>query len=452
MFGRKRRHGAVNWKTNLAALWICQFLSLAAFSFCIPFLPLYLRETGIVPVDEVQAWAGVLLAAPSFSMMIMAPIWGALGDRYGRKMMLVRASLAGAFVLYLMGVVGNIEALIILRVLQGAFTGTVPAAQTLVATNTPDKNQGFAIGVLMAAVNAGTMAGVTLGGLSAKYYGAAFSFKIGGFMLLGSTLLALAAVRENFTRPEPRIDLTRSARLRHRRESFTNFRSGLPVLAVIGVVSFIQTFDGPFLSLYVDELYRARIGDAIAGISDAAVTGNVYGVTGLVSAAASLAAIAGSIATGTLLDRNLPRWVWPLAAGLAGVGALWVAGSESLYSLTGGRAVYLFFMSGLASVLVVILGRLTPSSKRGAALGWSMTVRSIGWGLAPLVGAFSANHFGYDFTFIVLACLCFCAIPMFIHLVRRYAAAFSAYDDDPPSIGSVGASNVSTPGGQGRMG
>ncbi len=141
LFGRDKPPGSVkpvNWKTNLGAVWISQFISLSAFYFCLPFLPLYLKEKEIIPADQTAFWSGVLIAAAPVSMMVMSPIWGTLGDRYGRKMMLVRATLAGAFVLYLMGVVDNIEALIVLRLLQGAFTGTIPSAQSLVAAATPE--------------------------------------------------------------------------------------------------------------------------------------------------------------------------------------------------------------------------------------------------------------------------------------------------------------------------
>lgn len=442
----------VNWKVNLAALWVSQFLTLSSFYFCLPFLPLYLRENNIVPADEVTYWAGIFSSAGPVSMMIISPIWGILGDQYGRKMMLVRATLSGAFCLYLMGTVTNIEALIVLRMLQGAFTGTVPSAQTLVVTNTPDKNQGFAVGLLMAAVNAGYMAGTFFGGQCARYYGAVMTFKIAGFMLLAATVLVVALVRENFVRPEKLPQGTQSARLRRRRESLTNFRAGVPIFLTIGFIALVQSYDGPFLSLYVDALYRRGLETAAVVMSDAAITSEVYGVVGIIGGIASLAAMLGSIAVGTVMDKKLPDWIWAGIAAVSAAGLFWVSSSDTMTGLVIGRSIFLFFINGLASVGVVILSRMTPSSKRGAALGWSNTARSMGWAIAPISGAHIADAYGFPSSYLVLAIVCSLLVPTFLYLDKRYRQAFHPMDDDPPSINSVGQSHVSSPGGQGRMG
>ena len=421
----------VNWKWNLAALWASQFISLSAFSFCLPFLALYIRNRQIVPEGEVLQWASILNAVPSFSMMIFAPIWGIMGDRYGRKMMLVRANLAGGFVLYLMGVVDSIEGLIVLRILHGAFTGTVPAAQTLVATNTPDRNQGFAIGVIMAAVNAGTMAGNYFGGLCAEHFGPVFSFKLGGVLLFLSTALVVFAVRENFVKPVtlPSAN-TRSARLRRRRDSINSFKSGIPILLVIGYVSFLYVYDSPYLSLYVDEIFRHS--PAASGMTDEAVTSRVFGVTGWVSAVASIAATLGSVVVGIVMDKKLPAVVWAATAAVCAVGAVWIGSDASLFGLTAGRVVYLFFLSGLGSSLVVLLGRMTPSSKRGAAMGWAMTTRSIGWVVGPLTGGYISAKLGWSSSYLFLAGFSAALIPMFLSLYWRYPQAFYPDEEATP--------------------
>ncbi len=436
----------VNWKTNLLALWLAQFLSLSAFSFSLPFFPLYLKDSGIVPAESVSGWSGFFIASASISLMVMSPIWGALGDRYGRKMMLVRANLGGAFALYLMGVVQNIEALIVLRFLQGAFTGTVPASQTLVATHTPDKKQGFAIGVLMAAVNAGNLAGAFFGGMSARAWGPAISFKISGFMLFASAILVLFAVRENFARPLPMPDLTRSARIRRRRQQFSSVKSSFPILFAITIIAFIQTFDGPYLSLYVEGIYTA-----MGGMDKGEIVNLAYGSTGIISAVASIAAVAGSIVTGIVMDRKFPGWIWGIVAVVAGIGGVWMAMEFSLFGLGAGRFIFSFALSGLASVLVVLLGRLTPPSKTGSVFGWSVTVRSLGWVLAPLTGAWTASHFGWKPAFTVEAVLCFLIVPLFFYLSRRFDAAYPPDESDEPSMSQVGSARVSEPPVSGKF-
>ncbi len=384
-------------------------------------------------------------------MMIMSPIWGALGDRYGRKMMLVRATLSGAFVLYLMGVVKNIEALIVLRMLQGAFTGTVPAAQTLAVTSSPENRQGFAIGFLMAAVNAGIMSGFFFGGICAMHYGAVTTFKVAGFMLLVATVLVLTIVKEDFVRPERLPRPTPSVRLRRRREMVTNIKSGIPILLTVAFIAFIQTWDGPYLSLYVDSLYRAGL-DSARVITDEEITSNVYGIVGSLGAIASLVAMVGSIALGSITDRKLPRWIWGLISAMSALGLFLISRYQSITGLIIGRSVFLFFINGLASVVIVVLARMTPSSKRGAALGWSTTARSVGWAVAPMLGAHFAESVGFGPAYLVLSVICLLLVPAFLILDRRYESAFHPMDEDPPSLSEVGKDSISTPSGQGRIG
>ena len=441
----------INWKTNLFAIWLSQFLSLSAFSFALPFFPLYIKEKGIVPAGDAQFWSAIFFAAAPVSLMVMSPVWGALGDRYGRKMMLVRANLGGSFALYLMALVDNIEGLLVLRLFQGAFTGTTPAAQTLVSTGTPDRNQGLALGLLMAGVSAGNSAGLFFGGRCAMHYGPETSFKVSGALLFLSTLLVIFAVRENFIRPLQSITPppgTRSARLRRRREIVGNFLAGLPVLLAIGFTAYIQTFDPPFLSLFIDHLFRME--PETAALSDSVVTSQVYGITGSLTLLSTIGAMLGSIIAGFIMDRRTPPLAWSLMSGLAGLGSLWIFLMPSLSSVALGRAACQFFLGAIASSLVVVLSRMTPSSKRGAALGWSVTTRSVGWILAPISGAFAGSRFGWPESYGVITLLCLIQAPMLAGLAHRYAFAFHPEEEDPPSLSSIGDSCISAPSVHGK--
>ena len=121
------------WRRNLYILTVVQLLSTAGFSLVFPFMPLYVQEVGIATGGSVEFWTGLVFSSQAVTMMIAAPIWGAYADRYGRKVMLVRATLGGAVLLVLMGLVQNAEQLVILRTIQGFVTGVVPAASALVA-------------------------------------------------------------------------------------------------------------------------------------------------------------------------------------------------------------------------------------------------------------------------------------------------------------------------------
>src|SRR5260370_40482085 len=137
---------AVNWRRNLAALWLAEFTAILGFSFAFPFLPLFLhRELHIPNGPELSFWTGVSASATGFALALTSPIWGRLADRYGRKPMLVRAMIGGGISVGLMGLAQSALQLTVLRGVQGASSGTVAAATALVATETPAPHPALAL-------------------------------------------------------------------------------------------------------------------------------------------------------------------------------------------------------------------------------------------------------------------------------------------------------------------
>src|SRR5260370_26892960 len=126
-----------SWRTSLTVVCVAQATSMLAFGFILPFLPLYLREIGVTPDSAVVFWSGALVTSTGISLAIFSPIWGALADRHGRKLMVLRSMLVGGVIIALMGLVQNVEQFLVLRILQGVFTGTIAAATALVAGIVP---------------------------------------------------------------------------------------------------------------------------------------------------------------------------------------------------------------------------------------------------------------------------------------------------------------------------
>ena len=129
--------GSRYWKRNLAVLWFGELIAISGFSVFMPFLPYYVQELGITELSQVAFWSGLLITAQGVTMAVIAPVWGSLADRYGRKIMVARAMFGGAVVIATMGLVKNVYALVILRAIQGFLTGTVPAATSPSRTRTP---------------------------------------------------------------------------------------------------------------------------------------------------------------------------------------------------------------------------------------------------------------------------------------------------------------------------
>jgi DHA1 family multidrug resistance protein-like MFS transporter len=109
---RAARHGAERPRgegseamdrLSFGILLVSQLLATTAFMFVVPFMPLYVQQLGVADAGNAAAWAGFINGASGASMAVVAPLWGRLSDRLGRKLMLLRATPAAAVVVGSMG-------------------------------------------------------------------------------------------------------------------------------------------------------------------------------------------------------------------------------------------------------------------------------------------------------------------------------------------------------------
>jgi len=151
MFKRvKHRIDNSHWERTLYILAFSQFITAIGFSSIFPFLPLYVKSLGSTTGLSIELLAGLVFSAQAFTMMIASPIWGGLADRFGRKLMIQRASFGGTVLLFIMAFVTSAEQLVALRAIQGLITGTVAANNALVASIAPRERTGYAMGMLIA--------------------------------------------------------------------------------------------------------------------------------------------------------------------------------------------------------------------------------------------------------------------------------------------------------------
>lgn len=117
---------------------------------------------------------------------------GALGDRYGRKLMVVRAIIGLAVSMTLMGFATNIWQLLFLRLLQGAISGFIAASLSFVAATTPPGRSGYAIGILQSTISAGSIVGAMLGGVLSDVIGIRnVLFTVGAMCAISSVIVIL---------------------------------------------------------------------------------------------------------------------------------------------------------------------------------------------------------------------------------------------------------------------
>ena len=114
---QKANLDAAHWERNLIVCVFGSFTTIVAMTLLLPFLPIYVEQLGVTDHAAIVQWSGIAYGAAFFSAALTAPLWGRLADRYGRKLMLIRASLGMAIAMSLIGMAHNVWELVGLRLL-----------------------------------------------------------------------------------------------------------------------------------------------------------------------------------------------------------------------------------------------------------------------------------------------------------------------------------------------
>ncbi|MDQ1301573.1 MAG: hypothetical protein QG637_1495 [Chloroflexota bacterium] len=384
------------WRRTLYTLWVTQFIAVAGFSFVTPFVPYYIQELGVTDVRQVGMWAGLVSAAQAVSMALIAPVWGALADRYGRKLMVLRASFGGAVILALMGFVTDVPQLMALRFLQGLFTGTVPATMALVAATAPKERSGMAMGSLQTAIYLGVSLGPLLGGISGDALGYRPSFWVTGALLFISGVLVMLFVREEFP---PASEASRGKQGSYGRGMLLVLASA-PLLAAFAARILLRIGNGaisPILPLYVQTLLPAG---AQVGI-----------VTGLIAAVSSLGAAVGAPLIGNWSDKLGQRRLLLLCAVAAGFFFVPQAFVHDPRWLIVWQFCSGFAVGGTLATLTALLARLTPEGRAGVVFGLDSSAMAVSNAIGPVAGAAVAAFWGLR-------------APFFLTSLMSYVGAF----------------------------
>jgi MFS family permease len=173
-------------RRNLRLLWFSQFVNTAGLMMLVPIMPLYMERLGAGA--HTGLWAGAAVAAPALPLALVTPLWGRLGDRIGRKWMVVRALLGLAVAMGVMAAAGTPVAFMLARLLQGTFGGVVEAATAFVSGDGDDDERGSALGRSYSATAAGALTGPLVGGALLA------TGRLQGLMLLLALAAAVLAV------------------------------------------------------------------------------------------------------------------------------------------------------------------------------------------------------------------------------------------------------------------
>jgi DHA1 family multidrug resistance protein-like MFS transporter len=299
-------------------------------------------------------------------MAIASPIWGVLGDRYGRKPMLIRSMLGGGLTVGLIFLAQTPLQLVILRLAQGATSGTVAAATALVAAETPRHRVGWALGVVTSAVALGGAIGPVVGGLAGAVFGLRLVFLAGGVLLLISTIPVFLVVKESERRIREGPRISALAVIRQRPGLV---RSLAVLLGAQGLVSTVQSASQILIVLKFIE---------IAGAGASAAAGFAFSAAGVTNSVAavgytSITRRAGYVRTTALASLLMA----------ATVGCLIIAPNAVL-------VVAVFGVVGLLNGTVIpatasMIGLDTPPEAQSTVFGLNASSGALGFFFGPLI-------------------------------------------------------------------
>ncbi len=152
-------------------------------------LPVWLAALGVRD-GALLAWNGLAFGAGVGMSALAAPLWGALGDRVGRRAMLLRAVAGLALSQVVLALATSPGDVVFGRVVQGALSGAMPAVMAFASALPGPRAARF--GRIESAGSAGALAApvlaaglVWLGGPAAVYVGSAGLAALAGLVTLG---------------------------------------------------------------------------------------------------------------------------------------------------------------------------------------------------------------------------------------------------------------------------
>ncbi|MGQ0655169.1 MAG: MFS transporter [Betaproteobacteria bacterium] len=354
---------------------------------------------------------------------------GRLGDAADKVMVFKAGMVAFAATSILAGLVDSMNAVLVLRFLQGAASAAVSASgPAIVADAVPPERRGGAYGIVIGAVYAGLTLGPVCAGFLVEWWGWRAVFLAGGAAVLALLIPAHLLLHAAWRRPAPRAVhvpgtvllnaamlalVGGAATLREGAAGWAAAALGIALLAVFVVTQ--RRAEAPlvnigllvknrvlaFALLVQCLLYCNAFGAVfLLAIYVQAVLGRGADVAGEVLAVGSLLMAAVAPFAGRLADRVRPGVVASWGVGIALIAGVWAAFLGAGWSLVEVALVLAIQGVGFAFFSSPNMARAmnsVPRERSGLAGGLSATARSFGMVLGMLiVGALVSVNLGHE--------------------------------------------------------
>ncbi|KGM44629.1 MFS transporter [Neobacillus niacini] len=374
-------------KRNIVIMWFANFFVAGSMTMVLPFISLYIETFGDFSEKYVQHWSGITFAVTFVSAFIFSPIWGKIGDRFGRKKVLIISGIGMAFSIFLMGYVQTVWQLFLLRLLMGFFTGFIPMSQAFISTQTPKEIAGRVLGTLQTGSITGSLLGPMLGGVLADSLGYSLTFKWTSIAIFVSGLLV-------FTTKEYKIEPKKGAKSHYSSKEVILHIIRNPVLLTVLLISALVQIAHfsiqPILSLFVTELH---------GHTDIAF------YSGMAFSAAGLGNLLMSRNWGKIADKHGYIKILVILLFVSGVIYLPAAIVTDYWQLVIIRFILGIAIGGIIPVRIAYIRQEAPIAMQGEVLGYNTSLRFLGNIVGPMLGGFISGYLGFSAVFISTSAL-----------------------------------------------
>lgn len=363
-------------------MWFANFFIAGSMTMVLPFISLYIETFGNFSSAYVQHWSGWTFAITFVTAFIFSPIWGRIGDLFGRKKILIVSGIGMGISIFLMGYVTSVWQLFTLRLVMGIFTGFVGMSQAFISTQTPKEIAGRVMGTLQTGSITGSLMGPLLGGILADTFGYADTFKWTSISIFISAILVFFTIEKklaykegsktNYTSKEVILHIIRHPVL-------------LTVLLISSLIQMAHFSIQPILSLYVSELHGPE---------------NLAFFAGIAFSAAGLGNLMMARQWGKIADRY--GYVKILIILLFMAGVFYFPGGfvTNLWQLVLVRFALGVTIGGIIPVRIAYIRQEAPIAMQGEVLGYNTSLRFLGNIIGPVMGGLLSGYFGFTAVFI----------------------------------------------------
>ena len=382
-----------NWKRTYWAVWVANFITATGMMSFLPFFPRHLESLGLTERSDIELWTGLVFGAAPLAAAVMTPVWGALGDRIGRKAMVARAMFAITIFVGGMSFVTTPQGLFFMRLGQGVFSGFVAPSITLVSVSAPADRQGRITGSLQTAIALGAVIGPLLGGILAADVGMGVIFRVVAVAAALGALLVLFLAKEDAGARQKvsRLERTPKALLQ---AAVSDLKAAFAIRELRGVVVFLfflqfgMGITNPLMELFVRDVLGGDSPDV------ARVTGSLFSSMALIN----LFAMPWWGSYGDKVGHSKALGLCSLLASLA-LGLHAVVPTIALLFI-----VRMFLGAGMAGASPCAYGLAAtelPVERRGGGMGLVFSSRTLALSLSAMCGGWLSEWVGIRGLFVV---------------------------------------------------